>query len=339
MKTFLLALFALLFVASTDAKSGRKKAAPEEPVEVQARLLKSGSKSGSSKASKSSSFVAPPTPQALITSLVAADPELQTLLSLVAATPSVLAAANGPNPITLFAPTDQAFAELFNVLDGLGITLTAEEIEDVLLYHVLNGEFFADDFSSGVILAANGEVNVLDVDLPSITINGASNVVEANIDASNGVIHKIDSVLIPPAETIAGVVANSASPTFTALVDAVVATGLLDTLNDPNATFTVFAPTDDAFAALGDLSGLSTQQITDILLYHVVPGLFGTGDIEGLGLVPTVLGPQIQVVGGDQFNPQLVNLVDGFVNQRASNGIVHAIDQVLTIPGSAPINP
>lgn len=183
MKTFLLSLLALLFVAFTDAKS-RKRQDAVELQDVQERRLKSGSKS-----SKSASA---PTPQQLIATVVAADPELSTLLSLVAATPSVLAAATGPNPITLFAPTDQAFADLFAILDGLGVTLTAEEIEDVLLYHVLTGEFFADDFSSGVVLAANGELNVLDVG-KGITINGASEVVEANIDASNGVIHKIDS--------------------------------------------------------------------------------------------------------------------------------------------------
>lgn len=140
-------------------------------------------------------------------------------------------------------------------------------------------------------------------------------------------------MLIPPSGTIADVVATATEPTFNTLVGAVVATGLIDVLSDPaNGPFTVFAPTDAAFAALGDISGLSTAQITDILLYHVSPGLFGSGDIAGLGLIPTLEGSQIQVVGGTQFNPQLVNLIPGFIDQRASNGIVHAIDQVLTIP-------
>lgn len=140
------------------------------------------------------------------------------------------------------------------------------------------------------------------------------------------------TVLLPATDRVDEVVANSASPTFNTLVSALTTTGLLEAIVDDPGPFTLFAPTDDAFAALGDISGVSTEDLTDILLYHVAFGLFGTGDIDGLGLIPTLQGSLISVIGGDQFNPERVGLVDGFTDRRALNGVVHAIDQVLTIP-------
>lgn len=126
--------------------------------------------------------------------------EFSTLISLASQYPGIVDALAGKGQLTLFAPTDQAFADLFAFLGTLGIEpgdLTADQIETVLLYHVTAGRWSAGRIAGqdslpmlsgeSVMIGANGGVMVND-----------SNVIIANVPASNGFIHAIDAVLLPP---------------------------------------------------------------------------------------------------------------------------------------------
>ena len=124
---------------------------------------------------------------------------------------------------------------------------------------------------------------------------------------------------------------------FTTLVTAVEAAGLVETLKG-EGPFTVFAPTDDAFAALpaGTLESLllpeNKQQLTDILLYHVVPGKVMAADVTGLTSATTVLGKDIiiTVKDGKVFLNDTVEVI--ITDIEASNGVIHVIDAVLLPP-------
>jgi transforming growth factor-beta-induced protein len=139
-----------------------------------------------------------------IAEVVAETPDFSLLLAAVqAADPAVLETLAGPSPVTVFAPTDQAFR---NLLSTLGISLDeALEMEDlltqILLYHVISGEVFADqvvelDGTSVPTLLGNNAFLVEIVD-GNVVLNGIVNVTETDIAASNGVIHVVDNVLLP----------------------------------------------------------------------------------------------------------------------------------------------
>jgi transforming growth factor-beta-induced protein len=169
-----------------------------------------------------------------------------------------------------------------------------------------------------------------------------SQVVITDIETSNGVIHVIDSVLLPPAEegammekTIVDVAI--ADGRFNTLAAALTAADLVDTLKG-EGPFTVFAPTDDAFAALpaGTLDNLlkpeNKQALTDILLYHVVSGKVMAADVVGLTSAPTVLGKDITITvkDGKVFLNDTVQVI--ITDIEASNGVIHVIDAVLLPP-------
>jgi uncharacterized surface protein with fasciclin (FAS1) repeats len=188
--------------------------------------------------------------------------------------------------------------------------------------------------------------------MDTIYINGAPlNLDMVDIEASNGVVHVIDAVMLPESRTIAEIVVDSAAaemPEFATLLAAVSAAdpAVLETLSDPEAELTVFAPTDAAFAALAEALGeeafngilADTEGLTGILLYHVVPGVVRSGDLvtllldnEGTVTVATAQGADVTFEVRD----------DGvFINDAqiittdidAANGVIHVIDAVITPP-------
>ncbi|MGC9341448.1 MAG: fasciclin domain-containing protein, partial [Bacteroidales bacterium] len=167
-----------------------------------------------------------------------------------------------------------------------------------------------------------------------VFINDAK-VIIADIEAENGVVHVIDAVLIPEPEmmpeTVVDIIANS--EVHETLEAAVIAAGLVETLQG-EGPFTVFAPTDDAFAALpeGTLDALLADPngaLTDILLYHVVAGKALSTDLSDGQIIETVLGEDITVSISNEgvfINGAQVTIAD----IEAGNGVVHVIDAVLT---------
>jgi len=240
---------------------------------------------------------------------------------------------NGAGPFTVFAPTDEAFAKLpAGTLEMLLKPENKAKLASILTYHVVPGAVKAADV---VKLKTAGSVNGQRVDIKvdggKVTVDGA-NVVTTDIACSNGVIHVIDTLILPVDGTIVDVAVKNGS--FNTLVAAVKAAGLVETLSG-KGPFTVLAPTDAAFAKLpaGTLEMLlkpeNKQQLVDILTYHVVPGVAAYSDaVVKMTEVPTVLGSSIavKVVNGKvMLNGATVVAAD----VEATNGVIHAVDTVI----------
>jgi uncharacterized surface protein with fasciclin (FAS1) repeats len=249
-----------------------------------------------------------------------------TLLAAVEAA-GLTSVLQGDGPYTVFAPTDAAFNALpAGVLDGLLADPNA--LADVLLYHVASGELLASDLEGdSYVTTAQGQD--IAITLGSIKLNGVP-VSQADIMASNGVIHVIDQVLLPPSGDLVQVAADAG--TFTTLVAAVQAAGLESALQG-DGPFTVFAPTDAAFAALppGTVEGLLADPaaLAEVLKYHVLDAKVYTGDLDGTVSAQTLAGyPVLFSSAGAQVNNSLV----GPSNVLATNGVIHVIDTVLLPP-------
>jgi transforming growth factor-beta-induced protein len=234
---------------------------------------------------------------------------------------SVLA---GPGPLTVFAPTDAAFAKLPpGTLDGL----TNDQLKQVLTYHAVNGRAVSSSLKSGPVTTLAELSAFVTVSGSSVKVNDA-NVTTADVQASNGVVHVIDTVLLPPNLVQAAQYAGS----FTTLVSAVGTAGLADALSDPNANLTVLAPTDAAFAALppGTVAGLSTTQLASLLQYHVLPAEVLSTQLVAGPQSTLLTGKQVTIslTGGPKVNDANIVITD----VRTTNGVIHAIDKVLTVP-------
>jgi uncharacterized surface protein with fasciclin (FAS1) repeats len=263
-----------------------------------------------------------------------------TLLTAVEAA-GLVETLQGDGPFTVFAPTDEAFAALpEGTLEGL--LADTEALKQVLLYHVVSGRVMAADVV-GLEAAASvqGEEIAISVDGGAVMVNGA-NVVTTDIEASNGVIHVIDAVILPPsmseAEAMADIVGTAqAAGSFSTLLAAVEAAGLTETLQG-EGPFTVFAPTDEAFAALGqetiDALLADPERLSQILLYHVVAGEVLAADVAGLSAATSVQGEDIsiRVEDGKVFvnDAQVVT-----TDITTSNGVIHVIDAVILPPSAA----
>jgi uncharacterized surface protein with fasciclin (FAS1) repeats len=281
-----------------------------------------------------------------IVDIAAADGRFATLVAAVQAA-GLAETLSGEGPFTVFAPTDDAFAALpEGTLDSLLLPENKQQLTDILLYHVVPGKVMASDVAGldGQMAdtALEGQQIGISVDMGNVYLNETTQVIITDIEASNGVIHVIDSVLLPPSDE-AGMGSMDIVDTavadgrFTTLVTAVQAAELVDTLKG-EGPFTVFAPTDDAFAALpeGTLDTLllpeNKQQLTDILLYHVVPGQVMAADVVNLESATTVLGEDatISVEDGKVFLNDNVEII--ITDIETSNGVIHVIDAVLLPP-------
>jgi uncharacterized surface protein with fasciclin (FAS1) repeats len=257
----------------------------------------------------------------------------------------------GEGPFTVFAPTDDAFAAIpKETLDAL-LADPSGDLTQILLYHVVPGKVMAADVTDGLEAATvqGAPVNFTIAD-GVVKINDAT-IVTTDIEASNGVIHVIDAVIMPPADEAAAATEapaeEAAAPvgdivdtaiaagSFTTLVAAVEAAGLVETLKG-EGPFTVFAPTDDAFAAipaetltalLADPSG----DLTQILLYHVVPGKVMAADVTDGLEAATVQGAPVTFSIADgvvKINDATIVTTD----IETSNGVIHVIDAVIMPP-------
>ena len=241
---------------------------------------------------------------------------------------------SGPGPFTVFAPTDAAFAALpAGTVDALLNDIPS--LTDILTYHVVSGNVQSGDLANGLVPTLNGSNVVVNL-TAGVMINNAM-VTVANVTATNGVVHVIDAVLLPPPATVVDIVVNS--PNHNTLEAAVLAAGLETTLSG-EGPFTVFAPTDAAFAALpaGTVDALLNDipTLTAILTYHAVgANALSTGLSNGF--VTTVNGSDVLVnitAEGVFINGAQVIVAD----LLADNGIVHVIDAVLLPPAATVVD-
>ena len=256
----------------------------------------------------------------IVATAIAGNPdEFNSLVQAVVAA-DLVGTLKGDGPFTVFAPTDAAFAKL-----GVDISmLSKEELTDILLYHVVAASVKSTDLKNGFVQTAGGYSIEINTD-NGARINTAS-VIQADVMATNGIIHVIDEVLLPPTEDIVDKAISFTPDEFNTLVSAVVLADLVSTLKS-EGPFTVFAPTDAAFEKLGaDLASLSKEDLTNILLYHVVPASVFSSDLSE-GPVQTANGASIDISldGGVKINDSNVIIA----NVQTTNGVIHVIDQVL----------
>ena len=265
-----------------------------------------------------------------------ADGRFTTLVAAAQAA-GLVDALKGDGPLTVFAPTDEAFAKLpEGIVEQLLKPENIEQLKAILLYHVVSGKVMSAD-AAGLSAATTlqGSDLAIKSDMGKLYLN-ESQVVIPDIETSNGVIHVIDSVLLPPAEKADIVDTAVADGRFTTLAAALQAAGLVETLKG-EGPFTVFAPTDEAFAKLpaGTVETLlkpeNLEQLKSILLYHVVSGKVMADQVVTLESADTVLGKPvtIKVMDGKVYvNESQVVLTDVL----AANGVIHVIDAVLLPP-------
>ncbi len=263
--------------------------------------------------------------------------------SLVAALShaGLVSALQADGPFTVFAPTDDAFAAAGIDLSTFDTDEENATLSDILLYHVVSGAVASSDVTDGMSAEAlNGDDVSFTVSEGSVMVNDAT-VTSADVMASNGIIHVIDKVLMPPADL--GDIPTVAQGTgiHTSLVAAVVQAELLTTLQG-DGPFTVFAPTDDAFAAAGiDLAALDNEEgkatLTDILLYHVVSGAVPSSAVTDGMSATAVNGDDLSFAVGEGVMVNDANVV--LADVPASNGVIHVIDKVLMPPADEPALP
>jgi uncharacterized surface protein with fasciclin (FAS1) repeats len=240
----------------------------------------------------------------------------------------------GPGPFTVFAPTDEAFAKLpKGTLETLLKPENKGQLQAILKYHVVPGKVMAADVVKvkGAKSLGGQRIDVK-VEGGKVSVDNA-NVVKTDIACSNGVIHVIDSVILPSTDAIPAVAEKAG---FKTLLAAVKAAGLAETLSG-EGPFTVFAPTDEAFAKLpaATLSDLlkpeNKAKLAAILKYHVVAGRVYSEDAVAAKSANTVQGAAIAIKANDK---------GAFVNDAkilktdvdASNGVIHVIDSVILPP-------
>jgi transforming growth factor-beta-induced protein len=285
----------------------------------------------------------PATPVATqsVVEIAAGNPTFSTLVTAVKAA-GLAETLSGKGPFTVFAPTNEAFAALpKGTLEKLLKPENRDLLKKVLTYHVVSGDLMAKDLRSGNVTTVAGSAVAVKVQNGKVSVNNA-NVVKADVDAKNGVIHVIDKVLLPPELMAATPVATQSvveiaagNPSFSTLVTAVKAAGLAETLSG-KGPFTVFAPTNEAFAALpkGTLEKLLKSENRDllrkVLTYHVVSGDLMAKDLRS-GKVTTVAGSPVTVqVSHSSVKVNNANVVKADID--AKNGVVHVIDRVLLPP-------
>lgn len=241
---------------------------------------------------------------------------------------SVLAAAvtsaglvddlEGAGPFTLFAPTDAAFS-------AAGITASnvssVEGLENILKYHVISGEVMSGDITTGSVNMLSGASAQLDA--MSLTINDSKIISPYDLIGSNGVVHAIDAVMMPPQN----IVQTAIDAGYTVLAAGLVAAGLDDDLQG-TGPFTVFAPSDAAFNAagitvsnIGDVAGLS-----EILLYHVVSGSVKSTDLSTSDVA--TLNTQTIAIDASALTVNDASIASPY-DVLATNGVIHTIDGVL----------
>jgi len=272
-----------------------------------------------------------------------------TTLLAAAQAAGLVDALKAPGPITVFAPTDAAFASLLAKLGVTPAQLLANVplLTAVLKYHVVPGKVLSTDLQSTQSpTTLSGLQMLVTKDAGGVTINGYAKVVSADVAASNGVIHVVDSVLLPfvqgaPAissDTIVDVASKAGS--FTTLLAAAQAAGLVDALKAPGP-ITVFAPTDAAFATLIRRLHTTPEKLlankallTKVLTYHVVAGRITAADLKrGRNVVTTLNGRKIVVVKTSKGVTVNRTAKVTTADIGASNGVIHVINRVLVPKG------
>jgi transforming growth factor-beta-induced protein len=249
----------------------------------------------------------------------------------------------GAGPFTVFAPNNAAFESAgITSLDGL----TKEDLTPILLYHVVGAKVLSSGLpSDGVVTTLNsdgGDKFFLSLG-ETVYINGSSTITGVDIEKSNGVIHTIDKTLMPPTQTVVEIAAALSqadeNPEFTTLVGLLTSTpqeAVLNAISDEDGSYTIFAPTDAAFAEISAVTAtLTDAQVSTVLSYHVIADRIYSTDLTD-GVMPNTVADQTLAVNIDEGTVTIADKDDTNVdatviqvNVNGVNGVIHVIDKVL----------
>lgn len=265
---------------------------------------------------------------------------------------------SAPGNLTVFAPTDRAFAALKKSNPDLYAKVASDKklLQSVLTYHVVGKRIPAAAATAAAkknlkVKTLQGERIALSYSGGKIVLNGSARVVTADVKASNGVIHAIDAVLVPPSLTQAPAPTKSiveiaaGNPEFSTLVSLVQKAGLVSAISSPGP-FTVFAPTNAAFEKLAKAAPATYQAVladpallTKVLTYHVVAGAIKSTQAISVaqqnGKVNSLEGEPISLSIKDgklTLNGSSTVVIPDIL---ATNGVIHVIDTVIVPPSLA----
>ncbi|MDX1426748.1 MAG: fasciclin domain-containing protein [Salegentibacter mishustinae] len=293
-----------------------------------------------------------------VTTFATADPNFDILVQALTADESftfveTLMMSEDPAPFTVFAPTNTAFTNVLDELELAGLDdIPADLLSSILSYHVVAGSNVRAEDLTDQMMVETLETGTFTITLgDNVTItdeNGrTATIVATNVQANNGVIHALDTVILPENEaieietnTIADFVAGNED--YSSLLAALEATGLTSTFTGTD-DYTVFAPNDAAFAAFlsdnnfASLDEVPVDLLTQVLLNHVQMGEIMSADLT-TGYIPSM------AVWGASEEPlsMYINTDDGVMingvasvtsaDNKVDNGIIHAVDAVIGLP-------
>jgi transforming growth factor-beta-induced protein len=236
----------------------------------------------------------------------------------------------GKGPFTVFAPTDAAFAAIQSDVDMLLQPDNKSKLAKILTSHVVSGKLKAADLQDGQILTTlDGSKLLVTISKGTVMVGNAI-ITTKDVMASNGIIHMIDKVILPVKPKVKDIV-EIATESAKTLAAAVTAAGLVETLQS-NGPFTVFAPTDAAFADIQKevdnlLKPENKAKLSNVLTYHVVAGKIMAADLQDGQELTTVQGGKLKVsIKNGKVMINGANVITADVS--ASNGVIHVIDKV-----------
>jgi uncharacterized surface protein with fasciclin (FAS1) repeats len=285
------------------------------------------------------------TPLPTITEIALDNPDFSILVDALVRTELDGVLDDNTKQFTVFAPTNTAFNTFFSSL-GAGVNVDNVDenvLKAILLNHVLGEEIKSSALPAATYASTLSPFNT-SANAPTISMfvqksgsvvtinggaaNGGATVTSADLDASNGVIHVVSNVIAIPTIKNHAV----ANPNFSTLTSLLVAQNLAATLDGTaSSPFTVFAPLNTAFdtATLDLYTGLSSDDKTAVLLYHVVGGVNVRSNAIPTGNITTLQGQSFSITGTVIDDASSVNKNIVLTDVQCSNGIVHAIDKVL----------
>ena len=271
-----------------------------------------------------------------VVQLAQGNDNLSTLEAALAKFPDLVTTLSGSGQVTVFAPSNDAFQ---NLLDAIGQSslddIPDDVLRDVLEYHVVSGATLSNQLTNGELTTVGGEKTTVNTS-GGVTLNGSASVTTADVRASNGVVHVIDEVLIPPSiQPIVGTIVAPAyfNKNFTTLIAAVKAASpsiLTALLSSGNKT--LFAPTNDAFTAAG-ITALPNQATLDaVLKYHVINSEATSSLIASGASDAETLNGKIYL--SKNSSGVFINGTSKVITADidAANGVVHVIDRTLMPP-------
>jgi transforming growth factor-beta-induced protein len=280
-----------------------------------------------------------PAPTKDLVQLAQSNSDLSTLVTALNAA-NLGGTLKGSGPYTVFAPSNEAFAKLAPGVVDLLIANPAS-LAEVLKYHVVSGKVLSSDLKNGTVpTLLTGKSITVTVSGMGVKLNGSSNVTNADEQATNGVVHIIDEVLLPPGfempkKSIAAIA--SETPSLSTLVQALTMFPNLVSALSGAGSYTVFAPTNDAFAALLEATGQTSLNdvpesvIERLLKYHVIAGAsLMSGDLSNGQMAATLLSDDDKVtvtIDGSSVKINQANVTSADI--EASNGVIHIVDAVL----------